>query len=88
MQAIETFLDENGKIIQLPAKGEKKREVLLYLAEKFSYNRDYTEKEVNSIIDHWHTFGDYFLLRRELIDSHFLSRTWDGKKYWKESSLD
>lgn len=88
MKKIEGFLDETGKIVKLPAKDEKKREVLQYLATKFSCDIDYTEKEVNSIIDRWHTFGDYFLLRRELIDCHFLSRTWDGKRYWKEKSDD
>ncbi len=85
MNTIDPFLDKEGKIVHLPAKWEKKKEVLLYLSEKFLEDREYTEKEVNVIIDCWHTFGDYFLLRRELIDAHFLSRTWDGKKYWKET---
>jgi len=84
MCMIEMFLDEEGRIKQLPSRGEPRRAVLAYLATKFSCDRDYTEKEVNALIDTWHTFGDYFLLRRELIDYQFLCRTRDCVKYWKE----
>ncbi len=84
MRSIATFLDEAGKIKKLPAKREPRRAVLEYLATRFSCDRDYTEKEVNVIIDSWHTFGDYFVLRRELIEQKFLCRTRDGSRYWKE----
>jgi hypothetical protein len=84
MRKIEMFLDDEGRIKQLPSKGEPRRTVLAYLATKFSGCRDYTEKEVNTIIDNWHTFGDYFVLRRELINYQFLYRTRDGVRYWKE----
>jgi len=88
MHSITMFLDEEGRIKQLPAKAGKRRAVLAYLATKFSFDNDYTEKEVNAIIDHWHTFGDYFVLRRELIDYQFLGRTRDGVRYWKEKSAE
>ena len=84
MHSLAAFLNEEGKIKQLPAKHKLRMEVLAYLAEKFQADRDYTEKEVNALIDQWHTFADYFLLRRELIDHHFLCRTSDGVRYWKE----
>lgn len=84
MCKIDVFLDPQKKIKQLPVKGESKRDVLEYLATKFASDRDYTEKEVNHIIESWHTFGDYFLLRRELVDYQFLNRTRDGSRYWKE----
>ncbi len=84
MLTIERFLDEEGKISQLPSKKEPRYAVLTYLADKFSDDREYTEKEVNAIINDWHTFGDYFVLRRELIESHLLGRTRDGARYWKE----
>lgn len=84
MDILERFIDEEGKIKQLPAKKEPRLVVLGYLAEKFEAGRDYTEKEVNAIIEGWHTFGDYFLLRRELIDSGLMRRERDGSRYWKE----
>lgn len=84
---IDNFLDEMGKIKAWPAKHEKKTEVLLYLRTKFEEDRFYTEKQVNEIIKEWHTFGDFFLLRRGLIDKKLICRTDDGRKYWIEKHL-
>ena len=84
---IERFLDEDKKIKLWPAKRELKAEVLKYLSEKFETGVIYTEKEVNEIIKSWHTFGDFFLLRRELIDMKYLLRTRDGLQYWKEKDI-
>ena len=85
LSEIDRFLDTEGRIKQLPSKGLVKKALLAYLATKFNVNIDYTEKEVNEIIKTWHTFNDYFLLRRELIDYRFISRTTDGSRYWKDS---
>ncbi|WP_291567317.1 MULTISPECIES: DUF2087 domain-containing protein [unclassified Clostridium] len=84
MGNIERFLDDKGRIKIWPAKKELKVEILSYLVSKFEYNYSYTEKEVNSIINEWHTFEDYFLLRRGLIDYKLLSREKDGSKYWRK----
>ena len=80
--SIEPFLDSDGKIKQFPQKQRTKRAILAYLAERFERNRIYTEKEINLICENAHTFGDYFLLRRELVDHGFLCRTPDGSQYW------
>jgi len=80
---IQPFLDGEGKITQLPKKGKVRFAVLAYLAEKFEKDRDYTEREVNVVCNIWHTFGDYFLLRRELVDHGFLNRERDGSRYWR-----
>lgn len=82
-KAIAPFLDADGKIAQMPQKQAKRLLVLTYLASKFEAGRDYREKEVNALCDAWHTFGDYFLLRRELVDSGLLCREADGSRYWK-----
>jgi len=87
LSKIDKFLDTEGRIKQLPSKGMVKQEILAYLATQFKFDIDYTEKEVNEIIKTWHTFGDYFLLRRELIDYQFLCRTSDGSRYWKKQQL-
>lgn len=79
---ISGFLDDDGKIAQLPVPNRTKIPVLGYLAGKFNEGHVYSEKEVNAIIDAWHTFGDYFILRRLLIDYNFLGRTPDGAEYW------
>ncbi len=84
LKNISMFLDEEGRVKQLPAKTNKRKTVLEYLSTKFAVDREYTEKEVNEIINTWHTFQDYFILWRELIDFQFLHRTPNGSKYWKE----
>lgn len=81
---ISKFLDKDGKIKVWPAKHQYKREVVRYLSKKFVALKSYTEKEVNEIIKENHTFNDYFILRRSLIDYGFLKRLADGSKYWKE----
>ena len=79
---ISIFLDGDGRLRQIPVPNRTKLPVLAYLAGKFEAGRNYSEKQVNEIISRWHTFQDYFLLRRLLIDYAFLCRTPDGSKYW------
>ena len=82
-KSIERFLDDEGRIKVWPSKKDMKIDVLKYLSCKFEYDRFYSEKEVNAIIDENHTFNDYFLLRRGMVDYKFLDRTKDGCKYWR-----
>lgn len=84
MSDIMRFMDEKGRIKTWAAKKEVKFEILKYISTKFEYGRFYSEKEVNKVIEDWHTFGDYFLIRRGLIDNWFLSRTKSGSRYWRE----
>ena len=81
--SIEPFLNAEGKITKLPQKRNARHAVLAYLAEKFEQDHTYTEREINAICDEWHTFGDYFLLRRELVESGLLARKRDCSQYWK-----
>ena len=85
---ITRFLDDDKKIKIWPSKKDKKECVLNYLITKFEYGRFYTETEINAIIQEWHTFNDYFLLRRELVNKWLLSRTRNGAKYWREEKVD
>ncbi len=80
---IENFLDKHGMINCWPAKQDAKLAVLSHLGNQFTPGRFYTEKEVNCIIEEHHTFCDYFLLRRGMIDCGVLARTTDGARYWK-----
>lgn len=76
------FLDAFGRVVVYPSKQRNKRLILAYLATKFTPGTDYREREINAILDNWHTFGDPFLLRRDLCDRGFLSRERDGSRYW------
>ena len=82
-EGIDRFLAQDGRIKTLPKNKEKRREVLCYLVEKFERDRDYREREVNAICEQWHTFGDLFLLRRELVEQGLLCRERNGSRYWR-----
>lgn len=77
------ILDKDGKLRVWPAKPEKKQLAVKFVSEKFEFDRDYTEREVNEILKSWNTFGDHQLLRRELCDRKFLARTPNGNRYWR-----
>lgn len=83
---IDDLKDENGKIKRWPKKKTEKLEVLKYVNSKFEVGEKYSEKEVNELINKWHTFGDYALIRREMFDHYLLERTPDGKEYWINGS--
>jgi len=77
-KVFKTFFD-GERITQIPT-GEKRLMVILkWLANKFEYGVRYTEKEVNAIITQHHE--DYALLRRELVDCHFMQR--EKGIYWR-----
>ncbi|MEL7604352.1 MAG: DUF2087 domain-containing protein [Bacillota bacterium] len=82
MQSIKQFLDEEGKVRQLPVRRGARVAVLRYLYEQIE-DRDYTEREISALLSSLHTFNDYFLVRRELVDEGFLLRVPDGSRYWK-----
>lgn len=82
---IKNFLDEEGRVKCWPSKKQKKIAVIEYMATKFEVGREYNEKEVNEIINNWHTFGDYFILRRSMVEYQLMSRTPNGAKYWKNN---
>lgn len=81
MKVVRPFLDDEGRLRQYPVKQSKKLSALHYLAEKFEEGRSYTEKEVNAILNEWHTFGDPCMLRRAMYDAYLLDRERDGTDY-------
>jgi len=54
------------------------------LQSKFQKGKLYRKKEVNEMIEKWHLFNDYALLRREMYDHNFINRTKDCREYWIE----
>ncbi|MBP6005429.1 DUF2087 domain-containing protein [Candidatus Saccharibacteria bacterium] len=82
-EQLSRFLDTDGKVKIWPTKQAHKEIVLEYLSSKFDASNTYTEKDVNEILKTWHTFTDWPLLRRELIDRGYMARDRGGYKYWK-----
>ncbi len=87
LSEIKKFMDGEGRITLFPAKKRNKILCLFYLAGKFESDIIYTEKQVNEVIDTYHTFRDKWLLRRELINHGLLERLTDGSQYWLAKPL-
>lgn len=80
------YLDKEGRISQWAAKPAARKLTLKYLADKFEFERQYTEREVNDVLKSWHTFGDHALFRRELFESGYLNREPNGSSYWRTNT--
>lgn len=78
---INGYLDENGRITQLPSKKKKKLYVLSYLADRIPEEQEFTEKEFNELLDNLHTFGDAATLRREMFNFFLINRNQNGSLY-------
>lgn len=83
-EILKNFLDNEGKLISYPSKRKMKLYALIYLSDKFEKDKTYSEKEVNALLNNWHTFNDPATLRRELYNHRFLNRDSYGKEYTLE----
>lgn len=81
---LQNFLDKENRLTAFPAKRKMKLYALCYLAGKFETGKRYTEREVNDLLNQWHTFEDPATLRRELYNHRFLDRERNSRTYWKE----
>lgn len=85
-RALSRYLDSEGRVTEWPsARNNKAAQTLVldYLINKFAFGYIYTEREVNELLNRYHTFGDAALLRRELISNRLLERLPDGSQYWR-----
>lgn len=80
-----TQFDSDGKLTRWPHKFAVQRVAMWGLWIRFDSKRRYTEKEVNSVLNAWHLFGDHATLRRELINMDLLARKPDCSAYWKNT---
>ena len=76
------IIDKDGKIIRWAKKQKDQNLILQYIKNKFTADILYSEPEINQTIKDSITFDDYVLIRRELIEKHYLNRSDDCKKYW------
>ena len=75
------FVDDAGRLQQWPARHKVQRMAIALLARRFDPAREYPEREVNETLMDGHTFADWALLRRNLVDWGFMSRESDGSRY-------
>lgn len=75
------FIDESGRLTRWPSRQKVQRMAVTLLARRFEPGRDYSEREVNIILMDGHTFADWALLRRSLVDWRYLDRDGSGRAY-------
>lgn len=80
-KVLKTFLNADGTLKQIPLMGSKLLIILNFIVDAFSYDTDYTEKEVNTILRRFHV--DTATLRRNLVDNNLMARESDGTRYWR-----
>ncbi len=83
-QLIKGYLNEDGKFERMPGKKQTKKVAVMLqcLAQQFELGKQYTEMEVNEILNRHHTFKDPATLRRLMLANKLFNRTVDGKSYW------
>ena len=79
-KVLKAHLNADGSIKQIPAQ-PKLQVILTYLVGFFEFEKNYTEKEVNTIIRRFNV--DTAGLRRDLIEAGLLNRESDGSRYWR-----
>lgn len=81
---IEEKYFKNGKLCNFPSKPNEQQDVYKIMKNWFERGKKYSEIEVNNIIKSKIECRDHVTLRRDLVDSHYLNRSSDGKEYWIE----
>ena len=84
---LRSFMNESGQLTALPGKYKKKLIAYYYLATKIEIARQYTEPEINELLNQWTAFRDPATLRRELYNKQLLDRTTDCRTYWNDMEL-
>ena len=82
-KVLKAYLNADGTIRQLPQEGTKMLIILHFILDAFSFDANYTEKEVNTILRRFHV--DTATLRRNLIDDGLMARESDGTRYGRIS---
>jgi hypothetical protein len=80
-KVLKNFLNADGTLKQIPPMGNKLLIVLNFIVDAFTFDTNYTEKEVNTILRRFHM--DTAALRRYLVDQGLMARDSYGTKYWR-----
>ena len=77
-KVLSTFVIDD-RLTQIPARLKKRQVILNWLVNKFEFDRRYSEREVNEIIQRHHP--EYASLRRYMIENKLMQR--DKGVYWR-----
>jgi len=74
----------DGRLKTIPSQRKKLEAILEYVVRAFQPGNRYTELEVNEILAKYHQ--DTATLRRELIGTGLLERSFGGREYWRTAN--
>lgn len=77
---LETYITPSGRLRSYPSTEKAKKVILEYITDYFSKGEKYEDVEVNRTL--MNIYMDYSLLKRELLEYDFLSKTEKGGIYW------
>ncbi len=83
-QALKRYMNAEGQFTLMHGKRQKNMQALMleYLSQMFESGTQYTEPQVNDILNQHHTFNDAASLRRLMFGKKLIDRTIDGRAYW------
>ena len=87
LQELRPFLNEQMQLSALPAKYKKQLVAFHYLATRIPEETQFSETEINNLLNNLTAFGDPATLRRELVEKQLLYRTKDCRVYQKAVSI-
>jgi hypothetical protein len=85
-KVLAAHLNPDGTIKQIPAQAGKLKVILDHVIGAFEPEKNYTEKEVNTILARFNK--DTSSLRRYLVEAGMLRRERDGSRYWRPPESD
>jgi hypothetical protein len=68
-------------LLRWPGKFSDRQPCLWVLWSRLPPRQTFTEAEISRLLQEHHRFGDHALLRRELVDGGWMTRTADGRVY-------
>lgn len=81
VRRIARHFDAAGLLVRWPSKYTEQQLSLWAPWSHLPTRRILNEKQINQALTDLHSFGDYALLRRNLVEGGWLTRTADGSQY-------
>lgn len=75
------YFDADGRLVRWPGKASHRPDCLWVMWSRLPARAVLHEREINARLAEEHLFGDHALLRRELVDGGWMTRTVDGREY-------
>lgn len=83
VQQVARYFDGDKRLIRWPKKFTQRMVCLWVMWSRMPARTSMTEREISEWLAAQHLFGDHALLRRELVDRGLVTRTADGRQYYR-----